>query len=405
MTSQTKSVVTGLLIAGVVIGAYFLGTLTTATTKVDPLDLLSQSSLFADTPMAEWFSDSRSTESSTTPLSELIDRGDQLSVPDVVDAASESVVTVSIKKQQQILDPSAGGIFGFGPFGLGIPGGQTRIEEVQRDIGTGFVVDASGLVVTNRHVVADPQAEYLVIDSEDNEYKVTQIYRDPINDMAIVKAEGLSEPALPLGDSDTIRVGEAVIAIGTALGEFRHTVTTGVISGLWRGIVAGDGLSQAEELENVIQTDAAINPGNSGGPLINALGKVIGVNVAVSQTAQNIGFAIPINVIKASLDNFNQTGQFARPYLGVSYQMITERAALANEVPQGAYIAEVVPGSPAERIGLQAGDILVAIDDKQLKDEELAAVLNTMRVGQTVRLQVWRDGETITLNAQLESNE
>jgi S1-C subfamily serine protease len=223
--------------------------------------------------------------------------------------------------------------------------------------------------------------------------------------MAIVKAEGLNRPALPLGDSDTIRVGEAVIAIGTALGEFRHTVTTGVISGLGRGIVAGDGFSSAEELENVIQTDAAINPGNSGGPLINALGKVIGVNVAVSQSAQNIGFAIPINVIKASLDNFNQTGQFSRPYLGVSYQMITERAALANEVPQGAYIAEVAPNSPAERIGLQPGDILVAIDDQKLKDIELMAVLNSMRVGQTVRLEVWRAGETLTLTVPLESNE
>lgn len=166
-----------------------------------------------------------------------------------------------------------------------------------------------------------------------------------------------------------------MIAIGTALGQFRHTVTTGVISGLGRGIQAIDpGMGSAEEIDNVIQTDAAINPGNSGGPLLDRSGEVIGVNVAVSQGAQNIGFALPINVIKASIANFNDTGSFDRPYLGVSYRDISQEAALFNEVPQGAYVVSVVDGSSAAQAGLQAGDIITEFDGQSLKDHQLASL-------------------------------
>lgn len=338
-----------------------------------------------------------------SPLGELIGRNEQLSVPDIVEAAADSVLTVSIKTKQTPANAIGGGIFDLFPFDLNLPQGQS-IEEVQEDIGTGFVVADGNLVVTNKHVVGNQQAEYLVIDKDNTEYKVTDIYRDPVNDMAIIRVEGLKKPALPLGDSNNIRVGESVIAIGTALGEFRHTVTTGVVSGLGRMITAGDGWTQVEQIENVIQTDAAINPGNSGGPLINGKGQVIGVNVAVSQGAENIAFSIPINVIKTSLDNFNQTGQFERPFLGVRYQMITQKAALANEVPQGAYIIEITPGSTAEELGIKPGCIITEIAGKALKDQELAVILNKLKVGEKVMIAWWDNGENKSATATLRSS-
>ena len=327
-----------------------------------------------------------------TPLSDLMKQNKQLSIPDIVDAASESVVTVSIKKTQKVVDPSTG-FLEFGPFGFRVPSEKTK--QIQADIGTGFIVDQKqNLVVTNKHVVGDRNAQYLVIDKDNKEYKVTKIYRDPETDLAIIQVENLNKPALPLGDSDKIRVGESVIAIGTALGEFRHTVTAGVVSGLGRGITAGDGFYNREKLDNVIQTDAAINPGNSGGPLINAEGKVIGVNVAVTQGAENIGFALPINLVKTMLDNFNRTGKFNRPFLGVTFQMISPKAALANEVPQGAYIFEVVPGSSAEKAGIQPGDIIVEINKVKLDQRHsLIKEINKLRAGEEVELKYYRDGK------------
>ncbi len=402
MLEKKTSYVFGFKIAGLVIGAYFLGTLSTRILSQDPVDLLNQWQILENTPFKSWLPQPQAVPAAT-PLGDLIKQGKDLTIPDVVEAAGESVVTVSIKKQQTVVSPFGGGIFNFGPFGFGTPS-QQKTEEIQRDIGTGFVVD-KGKVVTNKHVVSDDQAEYLVIDKEGNEHKVEKIYRDPLNDLAIVQVENFDKPALPLGDSDNIRVGESVIAIGTALGEFRHTVTTGVVSGLGRGITAGDGFYQFEEIEGVIQTDAAINPGNSGGPLINAQGEVIGVNVAVSQSAENIGFALPINVVKASIDNFNATGQFDRPKLGVRYQMISEKAALLHEVPQGAYVDGVEENSTAQEIGIQAGDIITEINGSKLKDTELVVIINKLRVGQTVDIEIWREGEFKKLRATLQSGQ
>lgn len=361
-----------------VIGAFFSGAVVERLRGVPQLDrFISQTERLLP----------QSDPSSQSKLSQLLHNSDQVSVPDVVDAASESVVTVSIKTQQRVYDPFST----FGLFGFRNPSSEVR--EIEQDIGTGFVVD-SGLIVTNKHVVSDSRAEYKVVDLDDAEYEVEKIYRDPVNDLAILKVTGLQRPPLPLGDSDSIRVGETVIAIGTALGEFRQTVTTGVISGLQRGIQAGDAFSGIETLEGVIQTDAAINPGNSGGPLLNAAGKVIGVNVAVSAGAQNIGFAIPINVVQASIANFNETGQFDRPFLGVRYRMISEQAALFNEVPQGAYLVEVQEGSTAAEAGLSPGDIVTKIDGQNLKDADVAEILNTKKVGQTVTIEYWRNGES-----------
>lgn len=310
--------------------------------------------------------------------------------------AKKSVVTVSVKKsvrepQQLFLSP-------FGPF-FGAPGEESQI---QRDIGTGFVVSQEdGLVVTNKHVVDDAQAEYILYDSEGNEHKVERIYRDPANDLAILQTDARL-PAIPLSDSGEIQVGQSVIAIGTALGEFRHTVTTGVVSGLGRGIEAGSGFA-IERLDNLIQTDAAINPGNSGGPLLNTRGEVIGVNVAVA-AAENIGFAIPINTVRESLTNFNDTGKFDRPLLGVRYKVIPRETALLNDVPEGAYVIEIIPDSTASKADIRVADIITKIDGQPVKDTEagLAGFLTKKKIGDTVTMEVWRDKQTITINATLQ---
>jgi len=236
---------------------------------------------------------------------------------------------------------------------------------------------------------------------------VVDIYRDPVNDLAILKVDKNNLPTVDLGNSDELKVGQTVIAIGTALGEFRSTVTKGVISGLGRGIVAGSQSSGgSERLDNVIQTDAAINPGNSGGPLFDSSGMVIGVNVAVSQQGQNIGFAIPINAVKESIDNFRNTGEFERPYIGVVYQMISRQAALLNEVPSGAYVTEVIKDGPADKAGIEVGDIMVEIDGKRMvddsKEEGLATLIGKKKIGDNVKIKIWRDGKDLEMNVVLE---
>lgn len=319
-------------------------------------------------------------------------------VIDVAQEVSPSVVTVAVQTpERQILE--------FSPFG----GLRQRIEGgVQQDIGSGFIVSDEGLVITNKHVVSQ-DAEYVVITQDGNEYEVTEINPDPANDLAILRIDANNLPAVELGDSTNLQVGQFVIAIGTALGEFRHTVTTGVVSGLGRGIVAG-GVYEGyvEQLDNVIQTDAAINPGNSGGPLLNSAGQVIGVNVAVAAGAENIGFAIPVEVLKKALDEFEESGTFAsKPFLGVTYQMISQQNAILNEVPQGAYITDVIPGSAADQAGVEIGDIITEFDGQRLADFEdgLAEVIEQYEVGQSVGLTIWRDGETQSLQATLSASE
>lgn len=317
---------------------------------------------------------------------------------DVTQKVSPSVVTVSIQEpQRQVLQ--------FSPFGGFQP--STQAGQPQ-DIGSGFIVASDGLIITNKHVVSDTTSTYRVITKDGKEYKVDKISRDPANDIAILKitpAPGVALTPIELGDSSNLKVGQLAIAIGTALGEFRHTVTTGVVSGLGRGISAGSPLEgYVERLDNVIQTDAAINPGNSGGPLLNSAGQVIGVNVAVAQGAQNIGFAIPINTVKDSLKQFETTGKFpAKAFLGVQYQMISQQNAIMNSVPQGAYITDVVLGSPAEKGGIQNQDIVTKIDGQDVRDESggLASIISKKSPGDKVNLEVWRNGSTLNLSATL----
>ena len=320
---------------------------------------------------------------------------EESAVINVVEKVSPSVVTVSAqtpKRKVLQLNP-------FGGFSSGEQGGEPQ------DIGTGFIVSSDGLIVTNKHVVSVGGATYKVITKDNKEYEVKEINRDPANDIAILKIDASGLTPVELGDSANLKVGQFVIAIGTALGQFRNTVTTGVISGLGRGINAGSAFEGfVERLDDVIQTDAAINPGNSGGPLMNSSGQVIGIDVAVAQGAQNIGFAIPINIVKESLNNFKTTGKFpAKPFLGVQYQMITKDAALLNDVPQGAYVVEVVSGSPADAAGIKADDIITEFDGRKIADEDggLAGAIGKRKSGDSVKIRVYRNGQTLDFEATL----
>lgn len=330
---------------------------------------------------------------------------------EVAEKVSPSVVTVGIKKTQII----GGSPFGYDPFldPFGffgeLPRRQPREQKIEQDIGSGFIISADGLIVTNKHVVSDGEATYKIITKDDKAYDVTRIYRDPANDLAILKispSTGSGLKPVAMGDSSKLKVGQTAIAIGTALGEFRHTVTTGVVSGLGRGIKAGSPLEAAvESLDNVIQTDAAINPGNSGGPLLNSSGQVVGINTAISTEGQNIGFALPINLVKEAIDNFNKTGQFNRPFLGVRYRMINQRTALLNEVPPGALVDEVVDGSPAAKAGIEADDIVTKIGDRKISGDDesaLAKEIANHKVGESLSVEIWRDGNLKTLVVVLE---
>lgn len=315
-------------------------------------------------------------------------------VIEVADRVSPSVVTVSVERpERRILE--------FGPGGL-----RSRVEGGQpQDIGTGFIVSENGLIITNKHVVSETGVNYQVVTKSGQEYEVEEISRDPSNDIAVLKVDASGLTPVEIGSSGNLKVGQFVIAIGTALGEFRHTVTTGVVSGLGRGITAGSVFEgYVERLDDVIQTDAAINPGNSGGPLLNSAGQVVGVNVAVAAGAENVGFAIPIDIVKEALEQFEETGNFvSKPFLGVTYQMIGQEAAILNEVPQGAYVVEVVDNSPAETAGIVPEDIITKMDGEDLREETggLADVISKKNPGQQVTLEVWRNGETLQFTTTL----
>lgn len=315
-----------------------------------------------------------------------------------VEKALPSVVTVVISKDQRLRDT-----LNFSPFG-GFevqPGGSKHVEQ---NIGSGFIVGSDGVIITNKHVVSDTEAEYKVIMNNDKTYTAREVFRDSLNDLAIVKIDAQNLKPLELGKSDHLKLGQTVIAIGTPLGEFRNTVTQGIISGLGRGITAGSPFEGAvERLDNVIQTDAAINPGNSGGPLLNSLAQVIGINTAVSQEGQNIGFAIPSNVIAELLDNYRSSGgKISRAFLGVRYKIIDTETAIRNDLVSGAYVLEVVTGSSAEIAGLQKGDVITKIEGKKVtKEDDISKVVRKKKVGEGLSIEFWREGikqsKTITL--------
>lgn len=332
---------------------------------------------------------------------------EESTIIDVVDTALPSVVTIGIKLTRQgqsriQIDP-------FDPF---TPFRETPGEEetIEQNIGSGFIVTADGIIITNKHVVLETEATYKVLTNDQKEYAVTNIYRDPLNDLAILKIDATGLTPLELGDSAKLKLGQMAIAIGTPLGEFQNTITTGVVSGLGRGITAGSPYEGfVERLDSVIQTDAAISPGNSGGPLLNSSAQVIGVNTAVSSQGQNIGFAIPANVVKELLDTFEaQGGSFERPYIGVRYSMVDQKTAIQNDIVEGAYVDSVVSGSPADEAGIEPDDIITSIDGTKIdgsKEDSLARIILRKRVGDTITLSVWREGETRDVTLSLEAYE
>ncbi len=292
---------------------------------------------------------------------------------------------------------------------------QKGTEKQEISAGTGFVVSKDGLILTNKHVVSDEEAEYTAISNSGEKYLAKVLARDPVQDLAVLKIENLKDdkalPALKLGDSEKLEQGQSVIAIGNALGEFQNTVSVGVISGLRRTIVASSGFGQSETLEEVIQTDTAINPGNSGGPLLNLNSEVIGINVARA-SAENIGFAIPINRAKKDIEDVQTKGKITYPFLGVRYAAVTKELAEKNKLPvdYGVLIARgetmedlaVVPGSAADKAGLVENDIILEVNGEKItQDNSLAKLIQKYRVGDTITLKILHKGEEKEVQAVL----
>ena len=263
--------------------------------------------------------------------------------------------------------------------------------------GSGFIVRDDGTIISNRHVVQDINAEYTVIMSDGKKYAAKVLARDPLQDIAILKIDAKGLPVIALGNSDSAQLGQKVIAIGNALGELQNTISVGIVSGLSRTIVAS-----GFELRQLIQTDAAINPGNSGGPLINLSGEAIGVNTAVASGAENIGFALPVNIVKKDLDDIEKIGRISYPFFGVRYIMLNQDIAKERKlsVSEGALVASddgspaITAESPAEKAGIKIGDIIIEFgEDKLTVDHPLVEFIQKHKVGETIKVKFIRNGK------------
>jgi|SRR3989344_605525 len=291
---------------------------------------------------------------------------------------------------------------------------KTKSGKVRVGWGSGFLVSKDGHVMTNKHVVVDPDAEYSVTTAAEDTYTAKVLARDPLNDVAILKIEGDALPYITLGDSNKICMGQTAIALGNALGEFQNTVSAGIVSGLSRFLTAvSDDGEHAEHLRGLIQTDAAINPGNSGGPLVNLAGEVVGINSATVFGAENIGFAIPINRAKRGLEDVLKFGSIKRPFLGTRYIVINPGVQKKLKLPidHGILIhgekapgyPAVVKGSPADKAGLKEGDIILSANDKELSEaNSLEEVLENSEIGNVLKLQVLTNGEKREVEVTLE---
>jgi len=323
-----------------------------------------------------------------------------------------SVVSIVVSKdvpvvEQYFYDPFEGFEEFFGaPFEFQVP--QYReIGKKRQEIGggTGFIVSQDGLVLTNKHVVLDEEADYTVFTNDGENYQAKVLARDPVQDIAILKIDqsgGKPFSTVKFGDSDKLQAGQTVIAIGNALGEFRNTVSVGVISGLGRTITASGG-GMVETLEDVIQTDAAINSGNSGGPLLNLRGEVVGINTATVVDAQNISFAVPANKAKKSIEQVRTLGKIVYPYLGIRYVIVDEEIKEENSLPvaYGAWIIKgeggepaVVPGSAAQDAGLSENDIILELAGEKITVENsLAKLIMEYDPGDEVVFKILRNGQ------------
>ncbi len=348
---------------------------------------------------------------------------------DAVKNASPSVVSIIITKNVPILEQYFANPFSelFGPnspFQLEIPQyRQNGIQKQEVGGGSGFIVSPDGMILTNKHVVIDPEAEYTVFTNDGKSYPAKVLAKDPVQDLAVLKIEEekiidqngnyARKPFVPLqlDDSRNLQIGQTVIAIGNALGEFRNTVSVGVISGLGRTITASDNQNFQETIENVIQTDAAINPGNSGGPLLNLAGKVVGINTATVLQAQSIGFAIPVNSAKKDIEQVKTSGKIVYPFLGVRYILINQQVKESKKLPvdYGALVAKggqgesaVSPGSAAEKAGLKEGDIILQVNGEKITpDSSLGGIIQNYNPGDKITLKILRGGKEFSLQVTL----
>jgi 2-alkenal reductase len=289
-----------------------------------------------------------------------------------------------------------------------VPGQVTFFgrEPDGKSSGSGVIISQDGYIVTNNHVV-EGVSDLAVILSDGTQLPAELISTDIFADLAVLKADGRMPAVATLGNSDNLKSGESVIAIGSPLGEFRNTVTVGVISATGRSLDTGNGYF----MEDLLQTDAAINQGNSGGPLVNLNGEVIGINTLIvrggngsNTVAEGLGFAIPSNTVRLIAERIISQGYFARPYLGVSYETINPAIARRFDLPAqwGAYVTEIDPSGPAAQAGLQPDDIIVRIGEQNI--DEAHSYINTLftyQPGDQVTIQALRDGREITVNVTL----
>ncbi len=347
----------------------------------------------------------------------LTSRSEDELVTSLVKKVQPAVVSISISKNIRSFSNRTGpNVFLFDDFfeqfgfPSQVPQPQPQPEQPQGSQkqvvggGTGFIITADGMIVTNKHVVSDEEAEYTVTTNDGKSYPSKILAQDPVNDFAIMKIDAKGLPTVTLGDSDAIAIGQTVVAIGNSLAQFPNTVTKGVVSGLGRRVTAGDSRGMSEVIEGAIQTDAAINPGNSGGPLVNLRGEVVGINTAVSQAGQLIGFAIPVNEAKRAIASVKKEGKIVRPWLGVRYVLLTKEIAEKNQlsVDYGALLLRgqtptdfaVIPGSPADKVGLAENDIILEIDGATIDDDHpLSRVVARKNPGDTVTLKVLSKGK------------
>lgn len=350
---------------------------------------------------------------------------EQSQVIEVVKKASPAVVsivaTAEIPTFENYFDVPFGVPQGFEEF-FGVPRRrQNGTQEQKIGAGTGFLVSSDGYIITNKHVVSNKEADYTVYLNDENnkgeKIKAKVVARDPKNDLAVLKIDKKGLPFLTFSDSSRLQVGQTVITIGYALGEFDNTVSKGVISGLSRSITAGGGFARAENLKNLIQTDAAINPGNSGGPMLDIDGSVIGVNVAMA-SAENIGFAILGNEAKDVFEQVKNTGSIKgkeTAFLGVRYLLITEDMKTNNNLPYsyGSLVSRgesrsdlaVTPGSPADKAGIMENDIILEVDGKKINERnQLTDLISGYKPGDEVSLKIYHKGEEKEIKVTLGKN-
>ncbi|MBI2049996.1 MAG: trypsin-like peptidase domain-containing protein [Candidatus Staskawiczbacteria bacterium] len=335
-------------------------------------------------------------------------------VINTVKEASPSVVSIVITKNLPVYERRFINPFeGFGAPGFEIPQYiQKGTKQQEVGSGSGFIVSEDGLVLTNKHVVLDKKAEYTVFTNDGQKFSAKVLALDPVQDLAVIKVDSNRKfEAIKLGDSSKLQIGQSVIAIGNALGEFRNTVSVGVISGLGRTISASGQGGLSETLEDIIQTDAAINAGNSGGPLLNLKGEVIGINTAMAQEAQAIGFAIPINRAKRDVEQVSQGNKIVYPFLGVRYVVINEQIKEENDLPvdYGAWVRKgengelaVTKDSAADKAGIKSGDIILEFNGEQItQNNSMAKIITKYNPGDKVVLKVLRDGKELNIDVVL----